>query len=484
MPELRPAESDAKGRFRRTVFVASALFLFACALRFFRLGAWSFWSDEIATLRDAQDLRGVIGYPVGYALIGWVVSLGGASELVARIVPAVAGAATVPVLYLIGRRIFSNRAGWLAAIFLALSTYHLFFSQFARYYTLLVLIGLLAMWALYCGIERNRKRWLLAGLFLLGIAFWTHWSAGLLVPAVVVYLIWSAAGADRPKGLVRANVALLLAPVVIGGIILAPATLRFLAGWTGTAGFSVRRAGWTVAKLLYRMEIAAILCAGAGAWMMLRRRDRRVKWLLAFGVVPPMLAVLFVGFSKGGSRFGIVSLPAVMLLAGAALDLMLKGLPDKRRKLVYVVAGLVVFSMGMKDIAYFTTEKGQRPRWREAAGYTAELIRARGERYLVYAPSPHVVRHYTINHSQPPLEVRKGSLGSLLLTGPPLPPRRIYWLVEHVANVAPPASLIAEAEKVAKLERRWPLRVGPFKALDYSISLYSRYEPPISTLPD
>ena len=63
------------------------------------------------------------------------------------------------------------------------------------------------------------------------------------------------------------------------------------------------------------MEPAILLLGAAGAILMLKERDRRMKWLLAYAVAPVVLVAVFVGFSQGGSRFGIVALPAVILLA-------------------------------------------------------------------------------------------------------------------------------------------------------------------------
>ena len=110
-PELMAERTAPRVGGRGLLAAGVALFVFGCASRFFRLGDWSFWADELATLRDARNLGAVRYYPVGYALIGWAVRLWGESELAARLVPAVAGAVTVPVVYVMGARLFSRRAG-------------------------------------------------------------------------------------------------------------------------------------------------------------------------------------------------------------------------------------------------------------------------------------------------------------------------------------------------------------------------------------
>jgi len=464
-PEAIAEDMLSKGQARRRIAAVLALFVLACAIRFFRLGHWSFWADEIATLRDAENLRAVIGYPVGYALIGAWMRLWGVTEFTARFVPAVFGAVTVPVIYLVGRSMFSHRVGILAGAFLALSNFHLFFSQFARYYTLLMLLSLLAMWAIYTGVERNARGRLITGLALLALGFWTHWAAALLVPATALCFLWLWCGGERPLGLTRANMLLFFLPLC-GGILLVPPVVRFLGSWTGGAGFSLFRAGLTALKLLYRLDAGVLVCAAAGGWLLLRLHDRRAKWLISFVLVPSLLMVVLVGFSQGGSRFGIVVLPPVVLLAAGGLDRLLHGVVRSSRIWVSVVLVLVLLLMGLKDAAYFTVEKGQRPRWREAVAYYREMA-LKGPHTLI-ASTPAIAAHYGGEEARALREIDDSELRALFVHSPE--ERPAWILVEHVANVAPTETQQVILSEHATLVRRWPLQVG---LLDYSMSLYS-----------
>jgi len=466
-PEEAPADSSLRER-RLFLITCLGLLVFGGLVRLLRLGAWSLWADEVATLRDAGNLRAVVGYPVAYALIGGTVRLLGVSEFTARLVPAVAGAATVPVLYVVGRSLFSHRTGLFAALCLALSPYHIFFSQFARYYSLVVLVGLLAMWMVQRAIEDDDRLRLIGGLGLIGLAFWTHWSAGLLVPALVVQLLWMWRGRERPKGLSLANVSILFLPVAIAAGVLAPHLWRFLVGWVGEGEFSLRRSGLTALKIIYRMEPAALICAGVAAWLMLRFGDRRARWLLPYAVVPCVLSVLFVGVSQGGSRFAVIALPPVLLLAGAMLDVLLAATRGRRRLMALAVAALVFVALGAKCLAYFTVERGQRPRWREAVAYA---VQRGAQRHPVVSNAPEVVAHYGLSRVEPlrhldPAKLADGLSGKA--TGATA--GQLFVLVEHVANVAPTRAQWEALRRHGVLMRSWPLRVA---TLDYSISMYA-----------
>ena len=438
------------------------LFGLALAIRFFRLGEWSFWADELATLRDAENLSAVRLYPIGYALIGWVVKIAGVSEFWARFVSALAGAATVPVLYLMGRRLFSGRTGLLAALFLCFSVFHVFFSQFARYYTLLTLFGTLAMWAFFAGLQGNNRRLLIVAWLLMGLSFFTHWSAGLLLPAAGVYILWARPELKRAGALNRVNALILSLPFLLG-VALLPQFVDFLRGWSGS-GFSVRRCLLTVLKLGYRLEATLIVCGAVGAWLLYRMSDAKARWLVCWAVAPTALTAAFVGWSQGGSRFGIVALPAVLLLAGRGLDLMLEHVAGWRRKAVWLVLALVLVTLAVKTGGYFVAQRGQRPRWRAAAAGVAASAERLPGRVLANAPDvlAHYVSPYDIRVEPMPRDAQ--ALQAILASGEPA-----YVAVEHVSNVRPGGAVMAVLEAEAVPVTTWPLHVGP---LDYGVTLY------------
>ena len=466
---------------QRTALVLTLLTLLAAGLRFWRLGDWSFWADEIATLRDAQDLGKVITYPVGYALIGFAVRLFGSNEFAARLVPAVAGAISVPALYLIGRKIFSERAAILSAVLLAVSSYHIFFSQEARYYSLMMLLSMLAMWCAFVGFERNSLKGLLGAVLLLALAGWTHWTAGLALPALAAYALWVSRKEGRPAGICWSNLAILFAPFAAFGVLFARPILSFLADWHAKSGFSIGRCALTAAKLADRYEPAALICAAVAAWMLLQQRDRRAKWLLSWALVPPALVVLFVGFAEGGSRFALVALPAFLLLAGEGLDILIRYAAEDRKKVAWLLAGVVILSLGLKDALYFTVERGQRPRWREAAEYVRSKAQAEGAPLIATAApaGPEVLAFYL---ARPGLEgsmaVEPNPTGLAELERQPKD-RVCYVIVEQTSNARPAPDLLKFLERNGSRLKSFPLTV---RFMDYSLRVY-RLPAPARSVP-
>ncbi len=183
--------------------------------------------------------------------------------------------------------------------------------------------------------------------------------------------------------------------------------------------------------------------------MLLQQRDRRAKWLLSWALVPPALVVLFVGFAEGGSRFALVALPAFLLLAGEGLDFLIRYTSENRRKAAWLLAGVVVLSLGLKDGLYFTVERGQRPRWREAAEYVRSKAQADGAPLIATAApaGPEVLAFYLARPGlEGPLAVAPKPMGLAELERQPKD-RVCYVVVEETSNARPAPELLKFLER-------------------------------------
>ena len=170
----------------------AAITLLAIVLRFYKLGEWSFWIDEIFTVRRVQahiNVETIIDQwwqpSLSLILTGGVLHVLGVSEWSARLVSAVIGIISIPVLYFPIKRLFGPGVGLVAALLLAVSPWHLYWSQNARFCTSLMLLYSLAFFAFFFGIERDRPRYILVFLLLLFLAQGERLIALLLVPVVV-----------------------------------------------------------------------------------------------------------------------------------------------------------------------------------------------------------------------------------------------------------------------------------------------------------
>jgi mannosyltransferase len=140
---------NAPGRARRVAapLLLLAVTLLGSGLRFYALGQKGLWLDEAFSIwlgwHPLPEMWGWIARidqhpPLYYTLLSLWMLLGDDAVTV-RLLSAVAGALTVPVVYLLGRRLAGPLTGLLAALILAVSPFHVRFAQEARMYTLLAL---------------------------------------------------------------------------------------------------------------------------------------------------------------------------------------------------------------------------------------------------------------------------------------------------------------------------------------------------------
>jgi hypothetical protein len=190
-------------RARSTLLAVLGLTLLGAALRFPTLDRQSFWLDELVTvslldhgLGDAvREVPRTEATPFLYYLVAWVWgSLFGLGEVGIRTLSALAGMATIPIAYGAGAVLVSRRTGIVAAALVAVNPFLVWYSQEARSYALLALLGAGTVLAFGHAL-RGSRRALVAWAVLSGLAIATHYYALFLVAAEIVWLLVRA----RPR---------------------------------------------------------------------------------------------------------------------------------------------------------------------------------------------------------------------------------------------------------------------------------------------
>jgi mannosyltransferase len=316
----------------RRLLVAPGLLLFVIALvpRLYRLGAQSLWLDEGGTWSEVTGRTGkgwlaLLGelfskdaaYPLYHILLKAWVTLAGDSEWALRFPSALAGAATVTVLYYaaleLGRWTMddgrwttgderahyhpvtpSPRRPVIAALLFTVAPFALWYAQDAKVYSLLMLAVALEIWALLRALDRPGPRsWLLlAGVSLASL--FVHRLALLPVAglALAYAIIWPTTDDRRHTQ---------------------------AAGWSVVSG---RSSVWRIGVALLALALAA--GGVAGTILAVRDESRSVGGHIAAGPLQA-LWLTFTRFSLDrwpGDIAGYLGLPlAIWLLPCAALTL-------------------------------------------------------------------------------------------------------------------------------------------------------------------
>jgi uncharacterized membrane protein len=139
-------------------------------LRLYRYNALSLWFDEGGTIWFARlPWANVLGmgptydtHPPGYNVVIKLISMVIPELIAGRLLSVVAGTLTIPVLYVLARRLLPAPAALTATGLLALAPVHLWYSQEARQYALMTLLVALSYLALIAFHQTLARRWALA----------------------------------------------------------------------------------------------------------------------------------------------------------------------------------------------------------------------------------------------------------------------------------------------------------------------------------
>ena len=361
--------------------MAYATVLVAFFLRVYRLGDKNVWWDEgwsiwlsrqglaAIALRTAADEHP----PLHYWMLHYWNFVAGTNALAGRFVSVAFGVLTIALMYRLGKRVGGARLGILAAFFLALARFHIWWSQDIKNYTPSIFFAFAAVW---CGLEiiervgiensrfkpQNSKppprrlnfelrtlNYELLYALCAALALWTHYLAALVLLALNIYaliiLAHSSSVVRRPSSVIRPW----LMANLLAAALFAPWLILYLqnaAAWTAAPAFDFTLFLKLVATVLplgittniehyaaLTMVFTALVALGCG-WFFVQspvagrqspaksRLTPHVILFMLVVVLPPVLIYLLsltpVSFfaPKVQARYLLILLPAyVMLLA-------------------------------------------------------------------------------------------------------------------------------------------------------------------------
>jgi len=360
-------------------------------LRLLHLGAKSLWYDEPLTVAIARLSwpsfthlwhYGEAAYQGAYFLLmrGWLHL--GQSEAWIRLPSAIFAIASIPLIYVLARRLIGDRAALAAAAILAFSPTDVYYSQEARGYTLGILLVLLSSWFFVRAVQEGRKRdWWLWTVFS-ALAIYSHFFTSLVVVAQgASLLVLREAKLWRRVIAYGALIVLLTAPGLPFLFRGAPAQVPSLLQWPRATPKELLHLALFLGGSGEKLVLSAILWIAALRAIGRERaeQNRGMFWrgalLILWAVVPILLlALISIANPLFVQRYMIFCLPATVMLAARGMI----ALPQHRIGLWLVVA-LCVFSL----VNVFLGYAKPREDWR---GATSAVIAAAapGDAVLIF----------------------------------------------------------------------------------------------------
>ena len=422
------------------------------------------WWDEIRTLVDSvrQPLRHIVTVFPGtnqhtlYSVLAHAsVAAFGESPWALRLPAVLFGTATPAVLFCMAREFTEPREATLAALLLAVSYHHVWFSQNARGYTLLAFAAVFCTWLLLRGLRRGRAGDFVGYGIAAGLGAYTHLTMIFVVAAHAIACAvalgwprrqsWSAWRLPMLGFVVAAATTLLLyAPLL-------PEMQRLLVrSPSPSEGYTP---GWAAGEMLRGLRIgmgsvlgglAAALMIGVGAASYLRRSPL----VFALFVLP---AIVTVVAALAAARpvfprflFFLIGFGVLLLVRGA---LVLGGLVHARLRRparaapspggLALVTVLIVLSAGSLAFDYRYPKQ-------DFGGALRFVERARAPSDVVVTAGPAMYPYREYFRMPWPGVSTLGELQAARATGHPV--WVLYTMASHIRRPAPDLWAVLQAE--------------------------------------
>jgi uncharacterized membrane protein len=379
------------------LLVLAAITILGIVLRAHNLGQ-DLWLDEISPILDYTKLSAaqVIGsymrsnnHLMNTLLLKGCISLFGQSEWSVRLPAVTFGVLGIPTLYWVARLGLSRIASLGAALLLATSYHHIFFSQNARGYTAYLFFALLSTGAFLRALRRDELQyWILyivaaalgmASLLLMAFVLVSH-------AILAVALLWTTKRHGVAIGpAVRRLVGVFLIVGFLAFQIYAAAIPE--AYVTLTTVYSHASTGFSLFSSDFIHEMVrgisagfgspvialVFLVAGAIGFAALAVRS----WPLAIALVLPEVVTLATLISRGltiSPRFFLLAVPLAMLSAVAGIALVIDWIFARRTfapaasRVVWAISLLLVTAASVKSLPYYYRTPKQP--YRAAIAYT------------------------------------------------------------------------------------------------------------------
>lgn len=167
------------------------LLLLGGSLRFYKLGQWSFWIDEILTVDRAVDpVHYYITAPkVSGILMNILLDYVEVNQFTTRLVPVIFAVLTIPLLYFFVYKTLKRSVAFWSTLIFSISAIEIYYAQNARYYAALISFSLIAVFLFYFWHSTGKRRYLVFTLLFIALAYLERGFGLLIVSSMFAYIL-------------------------------------------------------------------------------------------------------------------------------------------------------------------------------------------------------------------------------------------------------------------------------------------------------
>ncbi len=326
--------------------------------------------DTETLLKTSKNVE--LNPPLHYALIKFTFFFG-SSDFILRLPFALVGILTIPVIFLIGKKLFDENTALIATLIFALSPLHIQYSQEVGQYVLFSFFSALSFYFFLCYIN-NEKFGRIGFIVSSALNLYSHYYAVLFLLPLFVFIFFYRKNLRQNFMISLSAVFVLFAPylpVFIDQLSLSFSALSPFKVIDAAGIFFVIPFGQSVIHAFKSEIILAIVAAVVLFFLLIPffRRNYKDTWiilLLIYSVVPVLIGiVLMIKLRSFNYRYFIPVLVPYSLILSAAIT---KIQNIKIRILcIIVIFSLMLFSLNI--YYYSTTAVTAKADWKSVAYY-------------------------------------------------------------------------------------------------------------------
>ncbi len=403
-------------------YLPAAIILLGLALRLVRLGADSLWYDEtVSAFLAAQPALDLIAHtardihPPGYYLLlrGWTL-WSGDSEFALAFFSLSFGLLLIPLTYRLARDLIRQRtvALW-AALLVALSPYHIWYSQEVRMYTLGACLGLAGVWSLVWAWRTGRLLFWGSYVIFAAIGLYTlYYFAFLLISLTLFFMalaLWPTPDWRRIRALLVADLTILFLYMPWLSIAWRQATAPPVPPWrTAQSLPAILLESWSVLSFGQSVRPDQVwpllfLTLALFVWGLVYLKGHRFSLppapLLGVYTFAPLLLILLVSLITPlyHVRYLFTYAPPFYILLGAGIT----WLAERRARALAVIALIPLLGASLFSLYRFHTDPRYRADDFRAAVHFIEQQWRPGDVILTNAGYTYTAFVYYADHLEP-----------------------------------------------------------------------------------
>jgi hypothetical protein len=407
-----------------------SLGILAVVTRLYGIEAKSLWYDELISVVVARGnlptvIERVSQRPPLYDVLLHLFMRFGDSDFIVRLPAALFGIAAVVSVYYLARELFDKETAVLSSLLLAVSRFHIHYSQESRSYSLFSFLALLSMFSFVRHLRRagrwNLLWWVVASLSMIYTHYYGVFVLLSQVGCLLLLGLYHTGRKDAEWGLTDVS-PYALGLLMIGLLYLPwlPTLLRhtdapmvwrddvhtgsYLDNTLRSYRSMVEAFSWPSSlpwNYLRLLRLAVPLLALSGLTLLIRHRWLKLLALLSMWGAVPLICVTASGLNLG-PRYFIFVLPVYVILVSLGIvayrrlaQSLLGNLSNEHYYLVVAMVLQLIVVPSLNDYYYLV----QKEDWREVGHYLEEHARAQ-DSILVLGGSAGQLRHYYRGEAQ------------------------------------------------------------------------------------